>query len=276
MGNGVSNFKLYRPKDNELIKYMGKSNLVLMRLINNGVYNKGLYESLLYLHKNKLIKYYLYHLGKEVNLQWHFECCLDYGDLKIIKWIYNYSIRLNKKIKLYGNDNYIYKLACYNQRIDVLNWLKQKSIEDGVIVNLKDVKILNKSLLRWLCITNKLTTLRWICNNYKVNEDDINMICIDTCKNNRINIFKWISSKYLKIVNKNIDDYFNIVCKNNYIKLAKEICLMNDNFRIIISNNRIIEYKIIDDFHRFMNDEINILQIIKLLNLRICGRFLFN
>lgn len=264
---------LYIPKNNKLDKYINKSNYQLNKLINNDVLDREFFKCLVYLRRNGLIKHFINKLCKKQNIQWKlqwcFECCTDSGGVYIINWIYNYSIRLNKKVNIHNNNDFIYKLACCNRRIDVLNWLLYVMNKENSMIYFRDIEILNRSLIIWICMSNDYKILKWVCNKYTLTENDIKEISINACKYNRCELIKLISNKYEESFKKVMDKCFHIVCNYNYIWLAKMLCKMNNNYYIEIKDRHITEHYIYDEFSRFINDESYMISMINLLKLKL-------
>ena len=109
-----------------------------------------------------------------------------------------------------------------------------------------------KKTFIWVCEDGHLEFAKWlnslgiIMNYYKA--------FYWSCENARLKVAKWLYSLGGINLRKNGDEIFENACINGNSKLAKWLSSLDENFYVVIKNNKLIEYGFVDNSITFDNE----------------------
>lgn len=173
---------------------------------------------------------------KTIDLKKHIEqlliSCCSKNYLDIIKWIYN----LNPSFITNNNKNCFIE-AIENGNIDVAEWIyKTTNIEKKFILD-NIYRIFNKKN-----DTKKFNFLSLILDKRQL----FNSLCLSLCIND--NIIFYVNKLFNPLfICDNNNEFFKELVKNNKIKILQWIITkMPNRYNITIKDDKIIDYKIID------------------------------
>jgi hypothetical protein len=148
-----------------------------------------------------------------------FKLCCYYDHIEIAKWLWDISLSINSSINLLSNNNSIY--------IDS----GDKNMEDLFLEILLD----NNS---HILISN-------------------NEIFLYSCSYGNIEIAKWLWQIHIDLnspidIHANKDKIFYWTCHYEQVEVAKWLCELCDEYHVVIEDNKIIDYKIINIYDKIL------------------------
>lgn len=198
------------------------------------------------------------------------------NQLEIAKWLYEFGV-----FDIFKKDNFDYKYnlfthSCLTGNIEFVQWLCSKGAIDIRKVFNEHFKMHELNLFAWVCSGGHKEMAKWLylqapdlvdpntafrlsCNNgyldiskwlYEVfdNIDISNMTFAKSCSGGYIKVAKWIYSLGNIDIRSNNDSAFICCCMNDRrdnIELAKWLCLLCDDYKIEIVDNKIVDWDIL-------------------------------
>lgn len=164
--------------------------------------------------------------------------CCCYDRIEIAEWLWNLSLSINSSIDFFSNNTNIY-IDSYDRNIEDL--FLEIVLDDNSPI---------------------------LINN--------NEIFLYSCSYGNIEIAKWLWKLHIDLhssidIHANNDRVFNWSCHYERIEVAKWLCELCDDYHIIIENNQIKDYKIINIYDKILKYSQNndIEQLDKIFNNKI-------
>jgi len=260
MGNLAS--YMYVPTKQELLKFKHNENNIKKNI--NLIY---FFECLCYYGKTDIIKENIKYI-KTNQLSIYLECCSEYGYLESVLELYEESVHRICPIDLFQNHNFLFKLCCHNQQLSIMEWIYDKSLENNVNIDIKNLMIFDRTLIKWCSSMKKTKSLKWICKKVTLNNSDVKDLYKNSCCYNLYRFMKWLFKHYKVNIRFDNDYCFKTACQNNYIKIAKFLREKCDDYVLELENNHIETFNIISIYSKFLEDN-DIEKIIKKLHIKM-------
>ena len=198
----------------------------------------------------------------------NFVNCCSCGCIKIIKWIYEESIKINQPIDIHINKESPFRWCISSGKIDSVIWFYDFSIEMKSPIN---IRIKNDSLFRKACERNHFDIAKYLYNK-SIQQNSIFDISASNecafssaCYNGNLEMAKWlfeISVQQNKLINFN-NEYamiLNNICAKPHYEILEWILFISNQYNIpfdlCIENDHIFK-KCCEDAKIYSKDNIH-------------------
>jgi len=167
------------------------------------------------------------------------------GKLDKAKKLYYSKTRCKWKIfKIFNTNyefdfNYAFRVSCEYNRLPVVQWLYS-------LDNL-DINTNSNMAFFMCCFKGHLELAKWLKSLKEFNTSvDNHELFVYSCMNNRLKMAQWLWSIGNIDIHKDNDFVFKQVCIHNKIEIARWLTTISNIYNIIVIDNSISKWKIID------------------------------
>ena len=177
------------------------------------------------------------------------------GNLNRAKMLYSLG-----NINIHMDNEYAFRKSCQSGYLDVAKWLYSLG---NINIHIDD-----EFAFRWSCENGHLDVAQWLYSlgNINIHIDD-EYAFRWSCFYGHLDVAKWLYSLGNINIHKNDEHAFCYACRLGNVEIAKWLASINNMYFIVIEDNEIIEWKILNTIDIYVENK-EFTKIITFLNIK--------